>query len=77
MKQILKLIINIWLAFSTVLSKISTTFLLSIIFFFIIGPISILSKFLRKDFLSMKKNNSTNWKLPTLPVKDKQFYHQF
>lgn len=48
----------IWFKFGIILSKVMTPFILGLIFFFVIGPISIL----RKLTISKKKNVNTNWK---------------
>lgn len=48
----------IWFKFGIILSKVMTPFILGLIFFFVIGPISIL----RKLAISKKKNVNTNWK---------------
>lgn len=48
----------IWFKFGLILSKVMTPFILGLIFFLVIGPISIL----RKLIVPQKKNVNTNWK---------------
>ena len=57
----LKPIYFVWMIFAAVLGWVMTRVILSIVFFFIITPISFLTKLLGEDFLALKKSNSESY----------------
>ena len=48
----------LWLKFGEILHKLTSPLILGIIFFFIITPIAIILKIMRKDILNLNYNNS-------------------
>ena len=53
---------KIWFKFGLLLGKIISPIVMGIIFFFVVTPIAILMKLLRKDLINLKFNkNSTYW----------------
>ena len=53
---------KIWFKFGLLLGKIISPIVMGIIFFFVVTPIAILMKLLRKDLINLKfNNNSTYW----------------
>ncbi|MDC1159287.1 SxtJ family membrane protein [Candidatus Pelagibacter sp.] len=51
-----------WFKFGLLLGSIVSPIVMGLIFFGVITPIALIMKFLRKDLLSLKKNNnSTYW----------------
>ncbi len=53
---------NIWFKFGLLLGRIISPIIMGIIFFFIVTPIGILMKLLKKDLLNLKFNrNKTYW----------------
>tara|TARA_A100001015_G_C15015534_1_gene725307 strand:+ start:1963 stop:2373 length:411 start_codon:yes stop_codon:yes gene_type:complete len=59
--MLLKPIYFVWMIFAAVLGWVMTRVILSIVFFFIITPISFLTKLLGEDFLALKKSNSESY----------------
>mgnify|MGYP001421514767 CR=1 FL=1 len=58
---LLKPIYILWMTFAVMLGWVMTRVILSIVFFFIITPISFLTKLLDEDFLVLKKSNSESY----------------
>ena len=58
---LLKPIYILWMTFAVMLGWVMTRVILSIVFFFIITPISLLTKLLGEDFLALKKSNSESY----------------
>ena len=58
--NLLKPLNKLWFKFGLFLGKIISPFVMGIIFFFVVTPIAILMRLLRKDLLNLKfnKNNS-------------------
>ena len=53
---------KIWFKFGLVLGKIISPIVMGIIFFFVVTPIALLMKLIRKDLLNLKFNkNNTYW----------------
>ena len=53
---------KIWFKFGLLLGKIISPIVMGIIFFFVVTPIAIFMKLLRKDLINLKfNNNSTYW----------------
>ena len=53
---------KIWFKFGLLLGKIISPIVMGIIFFFVVTPIAILMKLLRKDLINLKFNkNKTYW----------------
>ncbi len=50
----LKLLYKYWMKFAKVLGRIQTVILLFLIFFLVIGPITLISFICRKDFLDKR-----------------------
>ena len=58
---ILKPIYLIWMIFAVILGWVMTRVVLSVVFYFIITPISIITKLIGEDFLSLKKIDSDSY----------------
>ena len=58
--NLLKPLNKLWFKFGLLLGKIISPFIMGMIFFFVVTPIAILMRLLRKDLLNLKfnKNNS-------------------
>jgi hypothetical protein len=53
---------KIWFKFGLLLGKIISPIVMGIIFFFVVTPIAMFMKLLRKDLINLKfNNNSTYW----------------
>ena len=53
---------KIWFKFGIILGKIVSPLIMAIIFFFVVTPIAILMKLLKKDLLNLKYNkNESYW----------------
>ena len=52
---------KLWFKFVIFLGKIISPFVMSIIFFLVVTPIGILMRILKKDLLSLKKNNNKSY----------------
>ena len=60
--KILSPLNKLWFKFGLVLGKIVSPIVMGIIFFFVVTPIAIFMKLLRKDLINLKFNkNSTYW----------------
>ena len=58
---LLKPIYILWMTFAVILGWIMTRVILSIIFYFIITPIGLITRLLGEDFLALKKSNSGSY----------------
>ena len=53
---------NLWFKFGLLLGRIISPIIMGIIFFFVVTPIAVLMKLLKKDLLNLKFNkNKTYW----------------
>ena len=52
---------KIWFRFGTILGKIVSPIVMSIIFFLVVTPIGILMRILKKDLLNLKMNNNKSY----------------
>ena len=60
--NLLKPLNKLWFKFGLLLGKIISPFIMGMIFFFVVTPIAILMRLLRKDLLNLKFNkNNTYW----------------
>ncbi len=57
----LKPIYLAWMGFSIILGWIMTRLILSILFYFILTPIGLITKLLNEDFLALKKTNAKSY----------------
>ena len=57
MPVILKPIYLIWMVFAVILGWVMTTVILSVVFYFIMTPIGIITRLLGEDYLDLKKLN--------------------
>jgi hypothetical protein len=77
-KKISKAIYKWWMAFARVLGMVSTTILLTVVYIAVIGPMSIISRLLRKDLLFHHKPSGSLWKAKeSVPHTLDQSRHQF
>ena len=53
-----KLVVGAWNKLSEILGTISSTILLSLLFFFILSPIALMYRLLKKDKSKIKRNNA-------------------
>ena len=59
---------KLWMKFGLLLGKIVAPFVMGIVFFLVVTPISILLRIFKKDVLNLKKSNaSTYWIKKTEP----------
>ena len=58
---LLKPIYFVWMIFAAILGWIMTRFILSIVFYFILTPIGLLTRMLGEDFLALKKLPSDSY----------------
>ncbi len=58
---LLKPIYLIWMTFAAIIGWVMTRVILSVVFYFIITPIGILTRILGKDFLALKKVKSDSY----------------
>jgi len=76
--KILRKIYRIWLKIGEILGWIWTKLLLTIIYFIVIGPISIIMKILRKDPLKFKFSHDSYWLIKLdKKLQEEDYYHQF
>ncbi len=60
---------NIWFKFGLVLGKIISPIIMAIIFFFVVSPIGLFMRFIKKDLLNLKYNkNKSYWIEKNEPV---------
>ena len=58
---LLKPIYILWMTFAVMLGWVMTRVILSIVFYFIMTPIGLLTRLLGEDFLALKKSNSGSY----------------
>ena len=58
---LLKPIYFVWMTFAAILGWIMTRVILTLVYFLIITPIGLITKFLGEDFLELKKSNSDSY----------------
>tara|TARA_Y100000590_G_scaffold465270_1_gene637088 strand:+ start:1177 stop:1587 length:411 start_codon:yes stop_codon:yes gene_type:complete len=58
---LLKPIYILWMTFAVILGWVMTRVILSIVFYFIMTPIGLLTRLLGEDFLALKKSNSGSY----------------
>jgi hypothetical protein len=51
----------LWVKFGILLGKIISPFVMGLIFFFVVTPIGILVKILKKDIMGLKRGASSYW----------------
>ena len=71
---VLKPIYWIWMIFATILGWIMTRVILSLLFYIIITPIGLISRFFGKQFLELRweKSKESNWNFRTNEYPQKQ-----
>jgi hypothetical protein len=52
---------KLWVKFGILLGKIISPFVMGLIFFFVVTPIGILVKILKKDIMGLKRGASSYW----------------
>jgi hypothetical protein len=52
---------KLWVKFGIILGKIISPIIMSLIFFFVVTPIGMLVKILRKDVMGLKRGTSSYW----------------
>tara|TARA_B100000902_G_C27091633_1_gene804114 strand:+ start:329 stop:739 length:411 start_codon:yes stop_codon:yes gene_type:complete len=57
----LKPIYLVWMTFAVILGWVMTRLILSLVFYLIITPISLITRILGEDFLSLKNNSSNTY----------------
>ena len=62
---------KIWFRFGTILGKIVSPIVMSIIFFLVVTPIGILMRILKKDLLNLKTNNNKSYWIEKDELKSK------
>ncbi len=74
----IKKIYHFWIKFGEVLSWIWTRVILTIVYFVVLGPISVIMKIFGKNPLNFKFEKNTYW-LPRQneELKEEDYYHQF
>ena len=58
---LLKPIYILWMTFAVMLGWVMTRVILSLVFYFIMTPIGLLTRLLGEDFLALKKSNSESY----------------
>lgn len=58
---LLKPIYILWMTFAVMLGWVMTRLILSIVFYFIMTPIGLITRLLGEDFLALKKSNSGSY----------------
>ena len=58
---ILKPIYFVWMTFAAILGWVMTRLILSLVFYFILTPIGLLTRLLGEDFLALKKSKSVSY----------------
>ena len=69
--RILSPLNRLWFKFGLFLGRIFSPIIMSIIFFFIVTPIAILMRLLKKDLLNLKFNNSDTYWIKKNEMKSK------
>ena len=62
LKNLGKTIYRWWMVFARALGVVNATILLTIVYLAVIGPMFLISKIIRKDLLSHRKNSGSFWK---------------
>ncbi|MGO9482549.1 MAG: SxtJ family membrane protein [Candidatus Kryptoniota bacterium] len=62
LKRIGKTIYKWWMAFARAIGTVNAMVLLTIVYFCVIGPMSIISRLLGKDLLAHRKSSGSFWK---------------
>lgn len=52
---------KLWIKFGVFLGKIISPIVMGLVFFFVVTPIGILVKILKKDVMGLKRGNSSYW----------------
>ncbi|MDB2446916.1 SxtJ family membrane protein [Candidatus Pelagibacter bacterium] len=52
---------RLWISFGILLGKIISPIVMSLVFFFVVTPIGILVRILKKDVMGLKKKSSSYW----------------
>lgn len=72
---ILKPIYLLWMVFAVILGWIMTRLILSIVYYFILTPIGIITRLLGEDFLGLKKSNvESYWNIRESKLESNQDY---
>lgn len=79
LKNLLHTLYKWWMAFARALGAVNAAILLTIVYFVIIGPMSLIIRLLRKDLLSHRMNGFTSFWKKKEPVSNTidQARHQF
>ena len=62
---------RLWFKFGTLLGKIISPFIMSIIFFFVVTPVAMIMRTLGKDLLNLKYNKNKSYWIKKSDVKSK------
>ena len=62
---------KLWFKFGILLGKIASPIVMGFLFFFVVMPISLIMKILRKDILNLKKNNNHSYWTERSKIKGK------
>lgn len=79
MKRFLRALKSGWIAFGNAIGKIVSSVVLAILYFFVVGPVSLISRIFQKDHLGMKRGRRKSYwtaydlKEPTLENMRKQW----
>ena len=74
---LLKPIYIIWMIFAVILGWVMTRFILSIIFYLVMTPIGLITRFLGEDFLALKKiDSSSYWNQRSSRIEKSQDYEK-
>jgi len=60
--KLAKAIYKWWMAFARAVGVVNATILLTIVYIVVIGPMSIISRILRKDLLAHRKTSGSLWR---------------
>ena len=74
--KLLDVLNDLWIKFGELLGKIIAPIIMSIVFFLIVTPISLVLKIVKKDLLKLRFNNDKSYwieKSKTIESMDKQF----
>ena len=74
---LLKPFFIIWMTFAVILGWVMTRVILSIIFYLVMTPIGLITRFLGEDFLALKKiDSSSYWNQRDLRIEKSQDYEK-
>jgi hypothetical protein len=59
--NLLKLLYKLWIKFGVLLAKIISPVVMGLVFFFVVTPIGIFVKILKKDVMGLKRGASSYW----------------